>query len=385
MAISCSGFASRLWPFNFAMFQLVDDIKNENTRTSISDSDEDSDSKWKDDTKAAYTLTSVEPSPLTPLLGTSKRPKLGQSSNIAIDSPAIAAGDRSGFAEAPDPVSKNVSPRRMREPSFSSHDQGKLRVTNSTNNVFNLLLKDLGNSDDPNQGYVYALSMEGYKGYIKIGCTSVSIATRVMDIQRCVRYNLNVFNENDHHLVPNYKRVEELIHEELRKERRQYPCSVCPPNKTAMGTSYPKWHNEWFEISEARASEVVDKWRDYMWSDPYCKGQLRPTERLKIAYYRRCAVQLPWTDFVKFPRWKLPRIWLYEELYTSRPHKRNCSRWDSLCEHWKSNLVFFLGTLIFSHTLFIVLAMLPPAFISIRHLALANSIFLGGSALLYAA
>ena len=385
MSISCSGFPSRLWPFNFAMLQLVDGSENENIRTSISDSDEDSDFKCKDDTKAAYTFTSVESSPLTPSLGTLKRSKFGQSSSISLTSPAIAAGDRSGLAEAPDPVSKNVSPLSVREPSFESYDQGKLPVTNITNNVFNLILKDLGKSKDPNQGYIYALSMEGYKGYIKIGCTRVSIATRVTDIKRCVRYKLHVFNENDYHLVPNYERVEELIHEELRKERRQFPCTVCSPNKNATGIRCPKMHDEWFEISEAKASEVVDKWREWMWSDPYCEGELRHTERLKIAYYRRRAAQLPWIDFVKFQRWKLPCIWLYEEFHKSRPQKPNCSRWDSLCKHWKSNLVFYLSTLIFSHTLFMVLAMLPPAFISIRYLAFVNSIFLGGSALLYAA
>ncbi|KAK0508377.1 hypothetical protein JMJ35_009461 [Cladonia borealis] len=367
------------------MLQLVDDSKDENIRTSISDSDADSDSKWKNDTKAAYTLTSVEPSPSTPLFGTSKQPKLGQYSNIALTSPAIAAGGRSESLEAPDPVSKNFSPSRVRGPSFESYDQGKLPVTKITNNVFNLLLKDLGMSKDPNQGYIYALSMEGYKGYVKIGYTKRSIATRVTDIQRCVPYKLDVFNKNDYHLVPNYERVEELIHEELRKERRQFPCTVCPLNKIATGTGCPKMHDEWFEISEAKASEVVDKWRKWMWSDPYCQGQLRPTERLKIAYYRRCATQLPCVDFVKFPRWKLPCIWLYEELHKSRPQKPNCSRWDSLCKHWMSNLVFCLGTLIFSHTLFVVSAMLPPAFISIRYLTLANSIFLGGFALLYAA
>ena len=385
MAIDCSGFASRLWPFNFPMLQLVDDSKNENIRTSVSDSDEDSDSRWKHDIKAAYPSTSVESSPLTPSLGTSKRRKSGQSSNISLTNPIIAAGGRSGPAEAPDPVFKAVSPLSVREPSFESYDQGKPIATKITNNVFNLLLKDLGEGKDPNQGYVYALSMEGDKGYVKIGCTRNSIATRLADIQRCVPYKLHALNKNDYHPVPNYERVEELIHEELRKDRRQFPCTVCPPNKNATGTGCPKMHREWFEISEAKAFEVVDRWREWMWSDPYCGKKLRLSERLKIAYYRRCAAQLPWTDFAEFPRWKLPCIWLYEELHKLRPQKPNCSRWDSLCEHWKSNLIFFLGTLIFSHILFIVLVILPPAFISIRYLALANSIFLGGSALLYAA
>ena len=374
-----------IWPFNLPMLPLVDDSKNENILTSISNSDEDSASKCKDDNKAAHTLTSVESSPLTPSLGTSKRRKSGQSSNVSLTNPVSAAGGRSGLAEAPDPAFKTVSPLSVREPCFESYNQGKPLATNITNNVFNLLLKDLGKSKDPNQGYIYALSMEGDKGYVKIGCTGDSIAKRLTDIKRCVRYRLHVFNENDYRLVPNYERVEKLIHEELRKKRRHFPCTVCPPNKNATGIACPKMHDEWFEISEAEASEVVDRWREWMWSDPYCEGQLRPTERLKIAYYRRSAAHLPWTDFARFPRWKLPWIWLYEEFHKSRPQKPNCSRWDSLCKHWKSNLVFFLGTLIFSYVLFIVLAMLPSAFISIRYLALANSIFLGGSALLYAA
>ena len=346
--------------------------------TIISDSDEDSDSKREDDTEAAYTLTSA------PLLGTSQRPRIRQSNNIRLTSPAIGAGGRSGLAEAPDPVSKNVSPPSVRKPSFERYNQGKLPATNITNNVFNLLLKSLGKSKDPSQGYIYALSMEGYPGYIKIGRTGGSIKKRKTEIKRCVGYELHVFNKNDHHPVPNYERVEELIHEELREERRQFACPVCPPNN-AKGVDCPKLHKEWFDINEDKASAVIDRWREWMWSDPYSGGELRPTERLKIGFYRRCAAQLPWTDFVKFPRWKLPCMWLHKELHKSRPLKPACSRWDSLCEHWKSNLVFYLSTLIFSHALFNIVALLPPALISIENFAWANSIFLGGSALLYAA
>ena len=216
--------------------------------TITSDSDEDSDSNREDDTEAVYTLTSA------PLLGTSQRPRIGQSNNIRLTSPAIGASGRSGLAEAPDPVSKKVSTPSVPKPSFERYDQGKLPVTKITNNVFNLLLKDLGKSKDPSQGYIYALSMEEYPGYIKIGRTRDSIPTRITDIKRCVGYKLHVFNQNDWHPVPNYERVEKLIHEELREERRQFACRVCPPNKNAKEVDCPKMHDEWFDISEDRAS-----------------------------------------------------------------------------------------------------------------------------------
>ena len=355
--------------------------------TCIGNGDEASGSKRENDTEVADTLTSGHCSPSTPLLGTSRRPKLGQSSNIPVTRPAVGAGGRSGSAEASDAVFQNGSPPSVRTrsngsegpPSFEPYDE-ELSSKEIAHNVFDLLQQDLRMSKDPGQGHVYALSMEKYPGYIKIGRTKVSIMDRLEAIEKCVGCKLRVFNKtNDYSTVPNYERVEKLIHEELRNERRQF---ACPCRKKATGSDCPM-HTEWFAISEAKAAEVVDRWRKWMKSDPYTELKLRPAEQLKIDYYRGFS-SFRWTDFMEFSRWKLLYIWLYNELYRSRPPRPNCSRWDSLCKHWKSNLLFYLTT----WSLCYVLNTLPLTSIYIGYFVLANKTIWGiwgGFALLYAA
>lgn len=345
MAISCSGFASRLWPFNFAMLQVVDDNKNEDIRTSISDGDEDSDFECEDKSEAPGSMPDLEPA------------------NVPLD-PRTAP-------EIPD--SK-----------FKPYHQDYLPAEEITDNIFKLLKEPLKKSKSPTKGSIYALSNQDYPGYIKIGRTRLSISSRRKSIERCVSYKLRVYNVNDFCCVQNYQRLEKLIHEELRNVRQKFAC-YC--RKKDPDSDCSTMHGEWFAISEVEASKSINRWRKWMSSGPYTEGALRPMEQLKIDYYNGCAaqVQFRWTDFVEFPWWKLQWIWLCNELHGPRLDKPSCSRWDSLCKHWKSNFLFYFSTLIFSHALFIITDMLPPALISIRYLAFANSMFLGGSALLYAA
>ena len=258
-------------------------------------------------------------------------------------------------------------------PSFERYRQDVLLTTEIEIKVLNLLQKSL-KDEDATQGYVYALSMEEYPGYIKIGCTRDSIENRRKDIGKCVPYPLQVYNKNDFLLVPNHRRVEKLIHEELRNERQKFACSCrTKPDGTCSE------HDEWFAISKTKASEVVDKWRKWMSVDPYTEGELKPTEQLKLNYYKSCADLVQWTDFVEVSRWKLMWTWLHS------PRKSNCSPWDSLCKYWKTNLIFCFATYMFSYALLFILFVLPSAFISIRYLAGTNTMFLIGSAILYAA
>ena len=274
------------------MSPLTDESWGRYIWTCIGDSDENSGSKGQKDTEVADTLTSGQLSPSNPLSGTSSRLKLDQRSHISVSRPTIDTGSRSGFAEAADAVPENASPPRARTrssgserpQSFEPYDNSELSSTRIKHNVFALLQKDLGMSKDPGQGYVYALSMEQYPGYIKIGRTSVSIVERQKSIERCVRYKLHVFNQNDFYPVPNYERVENLTHEELRNERRKF---ACPCRKKAPGSD-PSMHDEWFAISEAKAAEVVDRWRKWMYSNPYTELKMRSAEQLKIDYYNVC-------------------------------------------------------------------------------------------------
>ena len=264
---------------------------------------------------------------------------------------------------------------------FKRYYEDDLETPEVTDNVFKLMKEPLKSITAPAKGYIYALSIENYPGYVKIGHTGVSIASRRKAIGKCVPYKLRLYDCNDFHRIPNYQRLEKLIHAELRNERRKFACCC---GKKPKSDDCSKTHGEWFAISETEASVVINRWRKWMSSDPYTERTLRPTEQLKIDYYNGRA-DFRWSDFVEFPRWKLQIVWFYHELHRPRPDKPNCSRWDSFCKYWKPNLIFYSAYLIFSYALFIISAILPSAFTSIRCLAFANSTFLGVIAIWYAA
>ncbi len=384
------------------MPSLIDDSESRKFRKLVGNSDEDSKFEQEDNLEAPGAMRDLEPKfgPRTNALYGAKpsrsNPNIPQCPNQGGNViPRSSSESQASFIARsqyrstsapehpsnrssiiPDAVSNTVPP------SFERYHQDTLSVTEVKHKVFKLLEQSLEPSNNQSQGYVYALSMEQCPGYIKIGYTGDSIKTRIQAIEKCVPYKLQVYNKNDFHLVPNYQRVEKLIHEELRNERRKFAC-FC--RKKATENDCLGMHGEWFAISETEASEVVDRWRKWMSSDPYTERKLRPTEQLRIDYYRSRAALFRWTDFVEVPWWKLKWLWLHNELHKPRPEKPNCSRWDSLCKHWMLNLFFLFTTFMFSYALFIILAMLPSALISTRYLALVNSIFLGGSAILYAA
>ena len=357
----------------------------------IGNSDKDSGSIGEHETEVANTLSLGQSSPSTPLLGTSTWQQFGQSINIPTTRSAMGAGSRSCSAEVSDAVPENGSPPSARTrsngsegpPSFEPYDE-ELSSEEITHNVFELLQQDLRMSKDLGWGYIYALSMPGY---IKIGRTRVSITDRLAAVERCAGCKLRVFNKSDYSIVPNYERVEKLIHEELRNERRRF---ACPCRKKATG-SEPSMHDEWFAISEAKAAEVIDRWRKYMYSAPYTELKLRPAERLKIDYYNMCGSfpgSFQWNNFINFPRWKIQYMWLYNELFGSRPQRPGCSRWESLCKHWKSNLLFYATPIMLLETLSFNLNKLPSTPVYIGYLVLVNKIIWGvwgGFALLYAA
>ena len=324
------------------MSSLIDESWSRYIWTCIGNSDKDSKCEHEDSAQAPGTMPALE------------------SMNISLDPPA-----------AP----------RILGLEFERFHKDHLDVAEVTNNVFKLMKEPLKESKSPAQGYIYALSIKGHPGYVKIGRTGVSIASRRKAIEKCVSYELQVYDNNDFHRIPNYQILEKLIHEELRNERQKFSCRC---GRKTTDSDCLTAHGEWFAISPIKASEVINRWRKWISSGPYTEGILRHTEQLKIDYYNGCAA-FQWTDFVEFPRWKLLYIWLSDELHRSRPGKPGCSRWDSLCKHWKSNLTFYVACFIFSYNLFIISAILPSTLISIRFFAFANSIFLGVSAILFAA
>ena len=115
-------------------------------------------------------------------------------------------------------------------------------------------------------GSLYIFNRASSPGHVKIGWTAGSISGRLQDWSKC-GYNPNLlFNVC---WVPHAQRVETLTHYELVKEwRRERMCKAPWCRKS---------HQEWFEISEEQAAQVLRDWADFMEiAEPYdSEGQLK--------------------------------------------------------------------------------------------------------------
>ncbi|KAL2036503.1 hypothetical protein N7G274_010769 [Stereocaulon virgatum] len=297
-------------------------------------------------------------------------------------------------------------------------NQRSIRVV--TDHVFKEMKKPLADKKDLEKGHVYTLRLVGRPGFVKIGHTKNTIEHRTEQIQRCFTYELEPIADDDRCEIQYRSKVERLVHTELMKYRRTFPCN-CPQKTRGRkqgcdSSDSLTTHSEWFEIEEAKACEVVKRWRDWMRTDPYCNTNLRPTEEARIEHYAPNAelmaamtVQVEkdknireggrhvanevledtdtwrWDEFMAFPRWKLHMLLLYKELFEARVSRSTCSRWDSLCKYWQSNVLLIATFSLIPFMLFRISRLLPFASASGLVLVLANSVMLGVCAVLYAA
>lgn len=111
-------------------------------------------------------------------------------------------------------------------------------------------------------GFVYVFWRKGDFGLIKIGYTTNATSARLADWQRqCGNDNEDCGAEDrsSQVRVRNVKRVEALVHAELKQYRRkQYGCRC----KKVQA------HVEWFEVDIALAQKVVEKWTTWLHERP---------------------------------------------------------------------------------------------------------------------
>jgi hypothetical protein len=113
--------------------------------------------------------------------------------------------------------------------------------------TLNSVLKDDIPYDEPSAGFVYVFAWPSKPGFLKIGYTGKSVQDR-FDYWK------------DHHpglefvcsiSVPYPKRIETLIHLELRESRHEIIiCRYCH-----------NLHNEWFQVSKDLAFETLTSWK----------------------------------------------------------------------------------------------------------------------------
>jgi hypothetical protein len=108
-------------------------------------------------------------------------------------------------------------------------------------------------------GSLYIFDRASSPGHVKIGWTASSISRRLDDWSKC-GYEPNLLFSVRY--VPHAQRVETLTHHELIKEwRRERQCKAPWCRKS---------HQEWFEISKERATQVLGDWADFMTkAEPY--------------------------------------------------------------------------------------------------------------------
>ena len=116
------------------------------------------------------------------------------------------------------------------------------------------------------QGYLLILQREGTFGQCKIDSTVGYIKARLkLWSQRC-KYRPRLVPDPQLRLTSNCRRVEQLIFIELSSYRRiEVRCKGCQCS-----------HRQWFELSPTKALATIERWRQWMDSEPYdAAGRLK--------------------------------------------------------------------------------------------------------------
>jgi hypothetical protein len=121
-------------------------------------------------------------------------------------------------------------------------------------NLNNVVIIRLKSSFQPS-GYIYIMQRPSDPEYLKIGYTTQDPDTRLEEWRRsCLSPYIRLYSTN---LLPNVKRVESLIHADLRPVR--YSESHCKDNPACKVQ-----HTEWFKVSFDRAKATVAHWALWM-------------------------------------------------------------------------------------------------------------------------
>ncbi|OJI95879.1 hypothetical protein ASPVEDRAFT_35185 [Aspergillus versicolor CBS 583.65] len=128
------------------------------------------------------------------------------------------------------------------------------------------LTRPLAPKDSTQTGFIYVFWYPGGFGHVKIGYTK-DVEKRMKEwSKQCGRKLEKYFpsEQADMEPVPHRLRVEQLVHAELARYRKEEPrCGECG-----------KRHIEWFEVDVNFAISVVQKWVKWMRERPYERVEL---------------------------------------------------------------------------------------------------------------
>lgn len=115
----------------------------------------------------------------------------------------------------------------------------------------------------PGQGLIYLYWIPGSFGFVKIGKTSgESTKRRLGQWQRHCGHLIEEYTRGEKGLAMQLRhacRVEKLVHDELKDFRlKEKCCQGCE-----------KGHFEWFAVPQYHALKVIQKWSDWIMTQPY--------------------------------------------------------------------------------------------------------------------
>ncbi|KAF9694884.1 hypothetical protein EKO04_006815 [Ascochyta lentis] len=116
---------------------------------------------------------------------------------------------------------------------------------------------------DKKDGFIYTFWDQQNFGMIKIGRTN-NLERRINEWNTQCKVTHH-YHQSSHDgqpskapEIPHVQRIEKLMNIELSNYRKKRVCDGCS-----------KTHIEWFDIDEAKASKVFQKWRDWICQRPY--------------------------------------------------------------------------------------------------------------------
>jgi hypothetical protein len=175
--------------------------------------------------------------------------------------------------------SRTLSPEFDRDPLLfyaKSFDMTPFHIISRSENLaeprssHRLIQTEMARKLDENEqgeGFVYLYEVKGNKGFVKIGFTSRTVATRHNEWSFACNRNSDVLYPTSALstvVVPNARRVEALCHAELSHRRIRIYCDGCL-----------KQHIEWFEASAEEAIVAIQRWSKWMMSHPYQSTEVR--------------------------------------------------------------------------------------------------------------
>lgn len=141
------------------------------------------------------------------------------------------------------------------------------RIERPKGTVASKLCQKFG-KDDFKYGRVYVFRNPSFPGFVKIGWTTKQVAERLSQWRgKCGDKSADLVHGTG--ILRHGQRAEKLAHAELAEDWRVLKqCDGCKLS-----------HNEWFEVSEERATQVVKTWATFLTlANPYCeKGYLKDT------------------------------------------------------------------------------------------------------------